>query len=192
MIRQLVFVAVIGAVVVFPQPGRSVVCSVFSRHPCIYRPYHQVCSVFRPRACTPEPNYPFSDQLQLTIESRSAADILQSPRERVRNAAARDLRTLSEVFKALRGCWVPPAEDRAKPGTELSVRFSFNRAGEILGQPRITYITPGSSRELRQTYWESVVAALHRCTPLAFSQGLGGALAGRPFAIRFVDNRQRS
>ena len=30
------------------------------------------------------------------------------------------------------------------------------------------------------------------CTPLGFSSGLGGALAGRPFAIRFVDKRSAS
>jgi hypothetical protein len=34
-----------------------------------------------------------------------------------------------------------------------------------------------------------VNATLARCTPLHFSQGMGGAVAGRPIAIRFVDNR---
>ena len=27
--------------------------------------------------------------------------------------------------------------------------------------------------------------ALQRCTPLPFTEGLGGAVAGRPFAIQF-------
>jgi hypothetical protein len=34
-----------------------------------------------------------------------------------------------------------------------------------------------------------VNAALARCTPLHFSDGMAGAVAGRPIAIRFVDNR---
>jgi hypothetical protein len=34
-----------------------------------------------------------------------------------------------------------------------------------------------------------VAAALKRCTPLHFSDGMGGAVAGRPIAVRFVDNR---
>ena len=29
------------------------------------------------------------------------------------------------------------------------------------------------------------------CTPLRFTEGLGGAVAGRPIAIRFVDNRDQ-
>ena len=32
-------------------------------------------------------------------------------------------------------------------------------------------------------------AALKRCTPLTFSPGMAGAVAGRPIAIRFVDER---
>jgi hypothetical protein len=33
------------------------------------------------------------------------------------------------------------------------------------------------------------MAALKRCTPLHFTDGMGGAVAGRPIAIRFVDSR---
>jgi len=31
--------------------------------------------------------------------------------------------------------------------------------------------------------------ALKRCIPLHFSAGMAGAVAGRPIAIRFVDDR---
>jgi len=31
--------------------------------------------------------------------------------------------------------------------------------------------------------------SLDACLPLKFTSGLGGALAGRPIAIRYVDNR---
>jgi hypothetical protein len=31
---------------------------------------------------------------------------------------------------------------------------------------------------------------LNACLPLKFTSGLGGALAGRPIAIRYVDNRE--
>jgi hypothetical protein len=43
--------------------------------------------------------------------------------------------------------------------------------------------------DVRDVYRDSVKAALKRCTPLHFSDGMGGAVAGRPIAIRFVDNR---
>ena len=42
---------------------------------------------------------------------------------------------------------------------------------------------------MRDTYREAVDAALKRCTPLHFSKGMAGAVAGRPIAIRFVDER---
>jgi hypothetical protein len=34
-----------------------------------------------------------------------------------------------------------------------------------------------------------IMTALDGCTPLRFTAGLGGAVAGRPIAIRYVDNR---
>jgi hypothetical protein len=34
-----------------------------------------------------------------------------------------------------------------------------------------------------------VDATLERCTPLHFTTRMGNAVAGRPIAIRFVDNR---
>jgi hypothetical protein len=71
----------------------------------------------------------------------------------------------------------------------LAVRLSFKRDGKIIGEPRVTYVTPGITPEVRRTFWDAVTAALNRCTPMAFSASLGGALAGRPLAIRFVDNR---
>jgi hypothetical protein len=42
---------------------------------------------------------------------------------------------------------------------------------------------------VRDTYRESIDAALQRCTPLHFSEGMAGAVAGRPIAIRYVDER---
>ena len=188
MSRSLGLAILSGAVVVcvlLPQPCRAV-CSVFSHHPCVYYPYHQVCSVFRPRACTPEPLFPLSEQLQLTINSSDTAPAPEPAPE------PKKLNTIRDVFAALRRCWVPPAEDQISPGLQLSVRLSFKRNGEPFGEPRLTYVTPGISQRDRQTFWEAVQATLHRCEPLAFSSTLGGALAGRPFAIRFVDNRQRS
>jgi hypothetical protein len=190
----------IGACVLAPQPSRadSAVCSVFSHHPCVYYPYHQVCSVFRGRACTPEALFPFSQQLQLTIKSSDTPTANGDksgdtpPANGEAGTEPKKLNTIRDVFAALRRCWVPPAEDQVTPGMQLSVRLSFKRNGEPFGEPRLTYVTPGISERDRHSFWEAVQATFHRCAPLAFSSELGGALAGRPFAIRFVDNRQPS
>jgi hypothetical protein len=103
--------------------------------------------------------------------------------------APHDLNTIRDVFSALRACWIPPEMDAARPGTQITLRFSFNSHGGIISEPRTTYVTADTPSEVRDVYWNAATAALKRCTPLQFTDGLGGALAGRPFAVRFVDNR---
>jgi hypothetical protein len=104
--------------------------------------------------------------------------------------SSRELNTLKEVGDALSACWVPPPMEEAGPGMEITVVFSFNRAGEILGEPRFTYLTPGVSTAMRAAYQRAVAATLKRCTPLKFTPGLAGAIAGRPFSMRFIDSRR--
>ncbi len=72
----------------------------------------------------------------------------------------------------------------------MSVRFSFKRSGEIIGTPRVTYATSGVPQNTRETYRKAINSSLDACLPLKFTGGLGGALAGRPIAIRYVDNRE--
>ena len=50
-------------------------------------------------------------------------------------------------------------------------------------------IRPENPPHLASHYLDAISAMLSRCTPLAWTRGLGGALAGRPFAIRVVDDR---
>lgn len=69
----------------------------------------------------------------------------------------------------------------------MTVRLRFNRDGGMIAEPRVTYITPGIPPHVRQVYWDAVTAALNRCAPLQFTDGLGGALAD--VCHRFVDNQ---
>jgi hypothetical protein len=71
----------------------------------------------------------------------------------------------------------------------MSVRFSFKRSGEMIGPPRVTFATAGTPAEVRDAYLKAINSSLEACMPLKFTGGLGGALAGRPIAIRYVDNR---
>jgi hypothetical protein len=153
-----------------------------------YFPYGSYCSVFGHYPCVPEFNYPIGQDLQLTIESRAEDDTDKTPAESG-DHAAHDLDTIRDVFSALRACWKPPAKDVARPGTQMTVRLSFNRYGGPIAEPRVTYVTPDTPPDVRQVYRDAVADAFKRCTPLQFTDGLGGALAGRPFVIRYVDNR---
>ena len=171
-----------------PSLHSSSPCSVLGHRPCV--PYGTYCSIFSHHPCLPDIDYPIGQTLQLTIESRADGDTPDAPAER--NTAGhlpRDLNTIRDVFSALRTCWVPPEKDVARSGTQITLRLSFNSHGGIIAEPRTTYVTPDTPPDVRQVYWDAATAALKRCTPLQFTDGLGGALAGRPFAIRFVDDR---
>ncbi len=100
------------------------------------------------------------------------------------------LNTLNDVVAALRGCWIPPPLDQSRPGMQITVQLSFKRSGEILGRPRITFETAGASDDERLAYRVAVAEALKRCSPLPFTEALGNAVAGRPFNMRFIDERK--
>jgi hypothetical protein len=72
---------------------------------------------------------------------------------------------------------------------QMTVRFSFKRDGDMIGPPRITFATVGTPADVRDTYFKAISDSLQHCVPLNFTGGLGGAVAGRPIAIRYVDNR---
>ena len=155
-------------------------CSVLDGQPCT----PSFCSVFNDGPCIPEIDYPYGQNLQLTIESAPSQDQAAKYRK-----PDHDLNTIGDLFAALRSCWSPPPSDIARPGMQMSVRFSFKRSGEIIATPRVTYATAGAPADTRAAYLKAINASLAGCTPLKLTSGLGGALAGRPIAIRYVDNR---
>ena len=138
---------------------------------------------------------PFSEDLRLTIVSTDDnaagedAGAAKSDQAGGGNADDHPLDSIGAMFAALRACWVPPPKDEARHGMEYTVRFAFKRDGEIVAPPRVTYASHDAPADVRDVYRDAVNAALKRCTPLHFSDGMGGAIAGRPIAIRFVDNR---
>ena len=92
--------------------------------------------------------------------------------------------TIQDVFRHLRTCWRPPSPAKARP-LDITVVVSFNRAGNILGHPKITYESAEASDNDRLQYRIAVMEALQRCTPVPFTDAMAGAAAGRPFALLF-------
>jgi hypothetical protein len=99
--------------------------------------------------------------------------------------------TIKDVFARLRTCWKPPPASRASTGIDITVIVSFNREGNILGHPRVTYESEAATDNDRLMYRIAVMETLQRCVPLPFTDGLAGAIAGRPFAVQF-HNRKAS
>lgn len=99
-------------------------------------------------------------------------------------AEGAQVNTIQDIFRHLRTCWRPPSPAKARP-LDITVVVSFNRAGNILGHPRITYESAEASDNDRLQYRIAVMEALQRCTPVPFTDAMAGAAAGRPFAIQF-------
>jgi hypothetical protein len=59
----------------------------------------------------------------------------------------------------------------------------------LIGPPRLTYATAGVAADVRASYLKAIEGSIDACVPLKFTTALGGALAGRPIMIRYVDNR---
>jgi hypothetical protein len=163
-----------------PIPFSHEPCSVLSHEPCT----PTYCSPLQHGPCIPEIFYPNGENLQLTVQTVPAKE-----EEAKYVKPDHDLDTIGDLFAALRSCWSPPPADVAREGMQMSVRFSFKKSGEMIGPPRMTFSTAGTPADVREIYLKAINASLDACIPLKFSNGLGGALAGRPIAIRYVDNR---
>jgi hypothetical protein len=181
-------------------PPARAPCSVLSGHPC----HPSFCGVFHRGPCFPYYLPPIGEGLRLTIVStdendpttksdgdadKSGGDVNKNGRNADTAADDHTLDTIRDMFSALRACWIPPPRDEARHGMEYTIRFAFKRDGEVIAPPRTTYASPDAAADVRNIYRDAVNAALKRCTPLHFSEGMGGAVAGRPIAIRFVDDR---
>ncbi len=89
--------------------------------------------------------------------------------------------TLVALYPRLAACWRPPAGLGA---AAITARFALRRDGSLQGAPRITFARVADER--RTALVAETLSSLARCTPARLTAGLGGAVAGRPIALRFV------
>jgi hypothetical protein len=123
-------------------------------------------------------------QSLLQLLSMVAASLLL-PSSAYAQGAPAQVNTIQDVVAKLGTCWKPPPPSRANPDIEITVIVSFNRNGEILGRPRITYESEQATDNDRLEYRVAVMEALQRCTPMPFTESMAGAVAGHPFAVKF-------
>ncbi|MBV9394731.1 MAG: hypothetical protein JOZ84_09990 [Methylobacteriaceae bacterium] len=90
--------------------------------------------------------------------------------------------TLRELFPLLTRCWRTPA---GSEGSTVTVGITLKRDGTIFGQPSITYSKLTGDADAQKRFVASVLASLAACTPVAITDALGGAIAGRRIFIRF-------
>ena len=75
---------------------------------------------------------------------------------------------------------------RLSSQAEATVQFSLKRDGSLNGKPRLAYARfPKDERE-RADDAAALARALNACLPIAITDALGGAIAGRPLTFRIV------
>lgn len=108
-------------------------------------------------------------------------------------AAAEDkIDTLKELFDRLGRCFKSPRLPSGHPGLQVTVLVTFTKTGELFGKPKIVYESEYGNDNDRLRYRIAAMEALQRCSPMPFTEGLGGAVAGRAIRMRFDDRRTKS
>jgi hypothetical protein len=91
--------------------------------------------------------------------------------------------SLRELYAALGECVKAPV---GVPGSEITVVFSLKRNGSLLGKPRISHAKLLGDANAQRDFVASVLAGFNRCLPISITDGLGGAVAGRPMRFRVI------
>ena len=99
------------------------------------------------------------------------------------------INTLQDLMAAFAGCWAPPPADTSRGPVDLTFQVSFKRSGELFGKPRAINFARAVTDEERQRYYTAVAEAVDRCSRMPFTESMGGAVAGRPFRVNFLDRR---
>jgi hypothetical protein len=99
--------------------------------------------------------------------------------------------TLQDINKAVDRCWQFPPVDEGRSPVDVIFQVSFKRSGELFGKPRVVKFSRDVSQQERERFYQAVVEAIDRCSPMPFTDSMGGAVAGRTLHFRFIDSRKK-
>ncbi|KQP95500.1 hypothetical protein [Methylobacterium sp. Leaf117] len=106
------------------------------------------------------------------------------------DARAEPASTLDGLWQRLGSCAQSVGGPAGSAGSEVTVLFSIKRDGSLQGQPRITHANLKGDVAAQKEFLSEALKGIAGCFPLAITDGLGGAVAGRPLRLR-VMNRAR-
>lgn len=107
-------------------------------------------------------------------------------------AYAEPTSTLNGMWQLLGSCAQSVGGPAASAGSEVTVLFSIKRDGSLQGQPRITHTKLVGDDGAQKEFLSAALSGIARCFPLSITDGLGGAVAGRPLRLRVMNHpRQR-
>jgi hypothetical protein len=100
------------------------------------------------------------------------------------------LERLTDIGPALAQCLQNPSQtplSEQGQHREVTFLFSFRRNGSLMAPPRLTYSEPSAQSDRQQPFADAARAAIVGCAPLSFTASFASAIAGRPFAVRIID-----
>lgn len=101
-------------------------------------------------------------------------------------AQAAPANTLHDLWGALGACARRAKVAPEAAGSEVTVLFTLKRDGSLQGKPMITYSRLIGDKVDQQAFVAASLSAIASCFPLPMTDGLGGAVAGRPIRFRLV------
>jgi hypothetical protein len=181
--------ALVIASIASPENAQAA-CSVLSHHPCTpyfgsvfrghpFTPYS--CGVFSRPGCTPELLFPLNQVPVLRVQGHVGPP---EPLDR-----DRPVDRINELGPLLSKCLELPPDDEAQAGMQLSLKLAFKRDGELLADPRFTYISHDAPEKVKAAYQAAALDMLKHCTPLPITDKFSGAIAGRPFVVAIKETR---
>ena len=183
--------ALAAALVTAPEEAHAggAICSVLSHHPCLpYVPSVLSRRPFTPYSCgatggpcSPEAVLMFGELPVLRIAGHAGpSDPIDHDHR---------LSELNEVAHTLSQCLELPPDSESQAGMEVALKLAFKRDGELMPDPRFTYMTHEAPENVKAAYHTAVLDMLKHCTPLPVTDTLGGAIAGRPLIVAVKDTR---
>jgi hypothetical protein len=101
-------------------------------------------------------------------------------------ARAEPTSTLDGMWQLLSACAQSVRGPAGSAGSEVTVLFSIKRDGSLQGQPRITHSKLVGDDAAQREFLAGALSGVARCFPLAITDGLGGAVAGRLLRLRVM------
>ena len=103
------------------------------------------------------------------------------------DARAEPTSTLNGMWQLLGTCTQSIGGPAASLGSEVTLLFSIKRDGSLQGKPRITHSKLVGDEETQRAFVSEVLTSVAHCFPLPITDGLGGAVAGRPLRIHVLN-----
>ena len=103
------------------------------------------------------------------------------------SAQAEPANSIQAMFADLNRCMTTV---RLAEGTDVTIQFMLNRRGGLIGKPRLTHIHWVGAEADRKASAASIARGFDQCLPLAITDALGGAIAGRLVAYRLHAARE--